>query len=72
MGCGCQGGKKKEAAAMSPPPASVKVRLINHSQTPDALVGKSTAKNYGRFKNGDRITIQRIDYEAEPEKFVLL
>ncbi len=57
---------------MSPPAASVKVRLINHSQTPDALVGKSTAKNYGRFKNGDRITIQRIDYEAEPEKFVLL
>lgn len=70
MGCGCNQNKPKAAAAV--PPTQYKVRIINHSPTPVALVGKSSNKNYGPFKDGDRIMVDVVDYQAEPEKFVNL
>lgn len=71
MPCPCMSNKKKEAAA-GPPENSYKVRLINHSANPSAVIGKSSKTRYGVFKNGDRIRIRIEDYEAEPEKFVKL
>lgn len=70
MGCGCNQKEPKAAAAV--PPTQYKVRIINHSATVEPLVGKSTGKTYGSFKDGDRIRIDVVDYEAEPEKFVKL
>jgi hypothetical protein len=70
MGCPCQ--QKKPSAAAAAPATTIKVRLINHSPTPAQLVGQSTKRSYGSFKNGDRILIRVEDYESEPEKFVKL
>lgn len=70
MGCGCN--QKKPSVAAATPPTQYKVRIINHSPTAVAMIGKSTGKNYGMFKDGDRIMVEVVDYDAEPEKFVKL
>jgi len=70
MGCGCN--QKKPSVAAATPPTQYKVRIINHSPTSIALVGKSSGRTYGNFKDGDRIMVDVVDYDAEPEKFVKL
>lgn len=71
MGCPCQ-NKKATSAPTASNAGTYKVRLINHTNEPSPLIGRSSQKTYGTFKNGDRVRILAEDYQASPEMFVKL